>query len=489
MKITSFQILYKNKYYLFASITFIVFTAWSFLFQPVISGDSLSYIYNAEQLIGKRTVIDNASRGPGYIVLLAGLNKLFGDSDYLVIIVWLQYFLLWIGGLIIYKIIIITTGKNTFAWLAGLYNTFSLSSINYGSQILSESLTLFIFVFVIYMLFRKEKPQGILYMILTGIITSLLFLTRLNMLSLTFWIMFFIFYYYFFVKKYKINQTLIRIGGFLGPVVIITLLWSYRNVTRFGFFAPFPPEHCKISLNALYATIDERTKTKTEYEQFKVIINESRKDVLSEVTRRKPGTLILNQRISEIARLNLGYRIRNKSYNRFKKYFEEENISAESWSKINFLLKDFHEDVLSKNPKAILKIRFYSLFAGFRSAITSLPSQPDIKDTNAFIEVFLRGYRILFICMTLLFFLFGIIYIVLHFLTKAEERNYLLFLLITLIFYIHFINFALATTNDAARYKFPLEALTFGIILYLIGQDYGGIKNILIKNRKTFVVS
>ncbi len=306
-----------SDYFLFGTITLVIFLIWAIFVKSVLSGDSLSYIYHAEEVLGKRSNFDSGIRGPVYYYLLAGIMSLFKNSNWLEIVVCFQYLLLWLSGLFIFKIILIALSEKIFAWIAGLFNALCLSSINYGSMIITESLSLFLFVLLIFIIIRKNQPPGLKYIFMAGVLASILVLTRFNMISLLLWVFGFFLYCHFFLRGSNylyISKSLIV---FLIPVILSLFLWSYRNNSKFGFFSPFIPNYNTISVNALYSFIDEGTKISPEYQVYKNIVLESKETIITNSLTRNQGSLSAFPYIANIAKLNYGFNIRNNSYGKF----------------------------------------------------------------------------------------------------------------------------------------------------------------------------
>lgn len=264
-----------NKYLTFktfAILTFFIMIIFSMSFKPIIEeaqGDATKYINLAKQIWNIEGAIDGdeSHRSPFYSILLGPIIIVSG-TQYAYIAMIFQFFLIYCSTLIIFKLSFNISKNSCIAWIAGLLTIFNLSIIFFAYNLLSETLSMFLFVLLAYFLIKHSHTGQISYIIYSGILTGLLILTRFNLLGLPVVVFCLLCFNFIFYEK-KIARLLTNVIAFGLPVLLIISIWSLYNFVNNDYFGLLPSHH----IGQRWAIPASINANNTVTEEYKEILN------------------------------------------------------------------------------------------------------------------------------------------------------------------------------------------------------------------------
>lgn len=444
---------------------------YALIFQPIswqARGDSGAYITLAKQFLGVDTTgTDLSNRAPFYSTVLAIFIKIFGERNFLQWVVYFQYALIFVCGFLIFKLFEQFIENKNISALIVLIFLFNLSTIAYGYMILTETLTLFLFICITFITTKylsTRNKKGFLFLL--GFLTGLLILTRYNMLLIPLCIIFCIFVAHFIEFRWKNIGTLsIRIFIFLIPLVFILNIWCYRNYREYNFYFLFPPSYGYQNTRA--CLVNENTKVSPKFQQVLEIFLWAKKEVLSTDMTLKKDSILKFIPIKELLiEINSGYRIYKKAQPELLKLFQSEQAVNPEFL-LGEKLRGFYKEVAAQNKFKLFLLRIYSLVNGFRASTSTLPTRESLN-LNILPSIIFVFYKIIFFILSLSFFIITVFYMISILKKKQIKGNYIQITLIALILYFPFINFLVSTLSNANRFKYPSEPLMLGMLVYYI---------------------
>jgi len=452
-------------------VAFCVIVLFIIFSKPAIRGDSSGYIKIAKGFIGRGdTDNDLGSRSILYILLLSLYMMIFGLKNYLIWIMITQFIMLFVSTILLYKIFFKLSKNIKLASIVVFAFILNFSTITYAQMILTETLTGFLFLVLVYFVSDMMLGNASYHRFFSvGIITGLLVLSRFNLMLLPIWIFIIIVLILFFrEKKRSLKILILKMGSFLIPYIIILNLFCLYNYNNFGFYAPFPMDGNGISRNAVLNVLDDTVKVTDEYKGVKQIFMNAKKSVINKEKVTRKGSILSmmsGDSYQKFRRLNSGFNIYGGSEETLFIYFNIENQKNRRFV-LTKKLGPFYQQVIDQKTSELFKLRIFSLFNSFRQASHRLDGFYFSKRLPGFIFL---GYKIVFYLFMILFLIFAFYYIVKNFRNRHFfTDNFIFFIILLFISYFPIINFVYATLNDANRFKFPSESLIFGIVIYLI---------------------
>jgi len=461
------QFLKKKSDLIFCISGFIITIFYILLFNPVYSiGDSTVYIRYAQAVADNNNTGMYLNRSPLYPFLLSLIIKTGGIESLPRVIMIIQYFLIFFSSVILFKILKqIFTQSQSFC--AVLFFFFSFSTVYYGYMVLSEILTLFLFLLSTWILNTWIKLRSDYLLFITGILLSLVILARFNTLPIIASFLLIIAY----VSVLTGNKISIFILSrntliFLLPLIIMLNLYAFYNYKTNDFYGLFPTGGSPlISRNAILASIDGTEtvsdKNKPVYDIFlKAVDNYKSKERIE-----KKASLLKIWNPDFAKKLYAGFHIYSSASQSLCSYFgidpenSEPNMSKE--------LRFFYREIVVQNRSDILLMRFYSLLNSFRSSsgITFLRQENlNLGNLPAWIII---TYKITIILISIFTF-FAVFFYCGNSIIRWKIINPVFLSLIILYFSFYFVNLFFVIGGDSNRYKFPSEPLMFGLFVFFI---------------------
>jgi len=193
---------------LFFKILFLIsFHIWS-------SGDTYNYFKLAKHILNFDLTGYNGHRTPGYPLFI-----ILGFFNHKIIVMY-QIILGMILNLLIFFLSLEITKDRAKSFIITLIHILNLNITNFEIALLTEFLSLFFLVLLIYLIKRKSN------IMIISICATYLFVIRPNMLSVI------IFYFLFFIFKREFKKAIL----FISLPTISAFLWSYLNLKYVGFF-------------------------------------------------------------------------------------------------------------------------------------------------------------------------------------------------------------------------------------------------------------
>ena len=376
--------------------TYRIFTISSFLycllmalvFQPIswqAQGDAPAYIELAKQFLNISTdPIDLSGRQPLYSLIIAPFIYFFNEEDFLYPLMYLQFFMVFISSLVIYQ----TFNKLHFyrylALISACLYLMSLSTLYYAFSILSETLSLLIFVLIAYMLTINSNRNNLFLWIVLGLLNGLMVLARFNTIGLPFVVLvclLLIHYRIYGISKIvKLSKSLLCYS--LGVFVILNS-WSLYNYYTNGFYGVIPSQH-KGQRWAVPATITKKNSVSAENQHLLNIYIKARETYLENKPSEKikKSSLLeykLIRRIVDVMEPAVnGYRIYKLAEPELLKYYHLD-YTSQNVATVGKKLVPFYDEIAKQNKKELFRLRIYSLFQTFRASGNTLPLKEKIN--------------------------------------------------------------------------------------------------------------
>ncbi len=459
--------IFKDKlpFKIFVLLSGILCVLYIIFFDPVIDGDAGHYIQLAQDISAKDKVVELGNRSPLYPWLMSLIVSITGDDQPVETIKNIQYLLLFFSSIVIYSIVRTVTGHQSFAFLTGIIFLISISTVNYGYLILTETLTVFLFVLGIWLAVLSYSKSKLL-LFFSGLVFSALVLARYSTFLLPVFMVLALFILDYKNKdgNHSVRSSLGGIAIFLVPVLVVILSWSYHNYRQNGYFFLFSLDQTGtfVSKNGIYAAIDERTKVQDEYLPYKDIVLDVQDELLDDFkVKEKKESLASYFSSKKPLIYNNGFSIRSRSYQRFGELYKDtgDNFDIDQ-------IEIFEKQVVRNNKMDILKIRIFSFLTGMRASSSYLNKQNEKVNLNILPSVIFIIYKLFVIIFTIIAYLYMLVALIRSLFTSNRFLNYEIILII-LTAYFPVVNFIFALTNDANRFKYPSEP--FIIMFALLG--------------------
>ena len=463
-------------------IFFVIILTYFILFQPVVHGDSSSYLKLAKEFAGYPSNYYNGHRSPLYPLILSVFIRIFREENLLVTILIFQYFILFFSALLLYKITKKIIANSFLCFLTVLLFLINPSTIYYSYIILTETLTVFIFLLTIYFILNLINEHKIIHLLFSGISTGLLILARFNLLFLPFFILLIVILYLLKNNKFSIHNLFKSFLIYTLPLLFILNLWALKNYNTFGEYFLLPTGGVIISRNALLTTFDNNTKVDEKNKEIKEIFLASKNKILNENFKLNESSFLKysNKLKNFVYRMNSGFMIYSDAVPEIKKHFVL-NDSTNSILTVDNRLSGFYNNILWDNKLKMIIPMSYSFLISFKPT----PSSPSLNaNIGKFTSKIWFLYKIVFIIFMFLFMYLTIIKLFRIIKNKSVLDNLNIMSITIVILYFPIVNFLFATMADANRFKFPAEPLIIMMLIYY----YNIYKNPFIKTTHLSII-
>lgn len=446
--------------------------SFMFVFSPVIQGDASAYTGLARQIFNIHEVplYDLSHRSPLYSILLGILMLVFGQDNFLLPIMILQYLMMFFTSVYIYRIFINLTGNNKVAFFSGLFSTLNLSTISFAYNILSEILSLLIFTLLVYNVLKYYSYGRKRDMIIAGLLSGLMVLARFNTLGIPLVLLAIIVLVHFSKEGFHKFRKL------FSDVVIVTIsslfvlnLWALYNYNTRGFYNIFPSQHAGQRW-AIPATINENNAVSEKHKEVLQVFLTA-KDMLAEQDISPEGKKASLLTIPLIRKANdfftpatNGFFLYTLAEPGLLSYYDL-SYSAENINILGEKLKPFYKEITIQNRRELLKLKIFSFLYTFKYVSPTLPADMAIN-LNRVPDVIIKIYKFLFLFTSLLVFCISLVHSLRIIFRNEVAEKYKLVILYTFIWYFPVIHFYANVLNDANRFKFPAESIILGLGVY-----------------------
>jgi len=460
---------------IFALISGAVCLAYCLLFRPIsheAQGDFPAYLDLARQIFNMpgATDTDLSHRSPLYSIVLGLFLLVFGEPHYLTALLVLQYALIFASSILIYRITRRLTESNMAAMIAGLAGIFNLTVIFFGFMILSETLALFLFTLMAWLLLRHCHAGSPWLIMLAGLTAGMLILTRFNMIGIPVVVVAMV------VVAAAVDGRRMRLsrvsGGivlFIAGVVFITGLWALRNYIIFDRFELIPKHHTGQRWG-VPATIDENNTVGAEYKEVHEIFLRTRQELLEKENQKvyRKSSLLEHGLIRKI---NDSFRPEVSGYFMYRDA-EDELLALygleknpESVRILNEKLKPYYEEIAKQNRGKINRLRVYSFLYSFKHISPTLPMEEPVN-LNVLPSFILKAFKILFILMVVLTYSGSVVHIIWMISRRGRLREALPWLIMYgLIWYFPLANTYANVLGDANRFRYPADMVLIGLFI------------------------
>jgi 4-amino-4-deoxy-L-arabinose transferase-like glycosyltransferase len=408
-----------------------------------------------------------------YSIILGLFLLVFGEPHYLTALLVLQYALIFASSLLIYRITRRLTESNMAAMIAGLAGIFNLTVIFFGFMILSETLALFLFTLMAWLILRNYNSGRPWLILVAGLTSGLLILTRYNMIGIP------VVAVVLLAVAAAVERERISLSGvlrnillFIIGVVFITSLWALRNYITFDRFELIPKHHTGQRW-AVPATIDENNTVSGEYREVHEIFLRTRYELLEKERSRvyRKSSLLEHGLIRKI---NDSFRPEVSGYFMYRDA-EDELLAlyglekkTESIRILNEKLKPYYEEIAKQNRGKINRLRVYSFLYSFKHISPTLPMEEPVN-LNVLPSFILKAFKILFILMVVLTYSGSVVHIIWMISRRGRLREALPWLIMYgLIWYFPLANTYANVLGDANRFRYPADILITGLFISLI---------------------
>lgn len=462
-------------------IFIIILLTYFILFQPVVYGDSSSYLKLAKEFSGYSLNYYDGHRSPLYPLILSVFIRIFAEKNLLITILIFQYFILFFSALLLYKITKKIITNSSLCFLTSLLFLINPSTIYYSYMVLTETLTVFLFLLTIYFTINLISDHKIIYLLFSGISSGLLILARFNLLFLPFFILLIVILYLVKNNKSSFRYLFKSFLIYTLPLLFILNLWALKNYNKFGEYFLLPAGGAIISRNALLTTLGNSTKVDEKNKEIKEIFLASKNKILNKNIKLNNSSFLKysNKLKDFVYRMNSGFMIYSDAVPEIKKYFGL-NDSTSSIRTVDDRLSSFYYNILWANKFKMIIPMSYSFLISFKPT----PSSPSCNaNIGKFTSKIWFLYKIIFIIFMLLFMYLTIIKLLKIIKDKSVLDNLNIMSIIIVILYFPIVNFLFATMADANRFKFPSEPLIIMMLIYY----YNIYKDSFIKKAHLFI--
>jgi len=473
-------------YRTFLIVAFMYCTILSFIFVQDIDqamGDEGTYIELAKQFLGtSEKSADLSHRQPLYSFVLAGFIHVFDIDGFVRPVTIFQFILVFISSLLVYAIFKKLSSWKFLPLIAAVAYLLNLSTIVFAYSMLTETISLFIFLLIVYLLLRTPYKNDLVTIVFIGILSGMMVLARFNAMGLPVVVLIILLFIHLWKFRFnKIPFLITTVSIFILATSVPLLGWAYYNHVNRGFFGIIPSHHVGQRW-AIPAVISESNIVSPAHEEVLNIFLRARANVVAADTVyiRKKGSLLNNEFLKKIyfgfkPEVN-GFYVFSKAKTDLLMHFELDANASNSDAKLGNQLKPFYNEIAMQSKKELFRLRLFSLLETFRVSASSFP-QSKTNDFNVFPSLLLTSYRIVGILI------FGFVYLIscilgiklLISLVKGKLLNVNLLILILIIAYFPMVHFYANVLGDANRFKFPSEPILIGLFLYYI---YLGMKRL-----------
>lgn len=454
-------------------ISLLICIVFILLFQPIVidaKGDALRYIDLSKQLfnIPGASDVDLSHRSPFYSTILGLFNLVFGEDNYLKAIIVFQYIMVYISGLIIYKLTFSLSSSKVLSFIAALVSLFNLSTVFFAYNILTETTALLLFTLIVFYSIKYFKTCSSKYLIFVGIASGILVLTRFNMIGLPL-VSSILIGLYLFLKKQHFKVYISHLGAFALPVLIVLNTYAMFNYTNRGFYGVLRAGQSGQRW-AIPSTINERNIVSEEYSDILEIFLETRKSLVNEKKEiaYKKASLLNNKIINSIfyyfkSEVN-GYKLYLESEEKLLQYYNLD-YSTQNINKLGEKLEPFYREIAKQNRLELSVLRAFSFLYTFKYVSPILPGNSG-KNLNLLPSSIHLVYKIGFILISVLAYFYALFHGVYLLLRKRLLPNYANIVLYSYLWYFPLVHVYANVMEDANRFKYPAESII--IIVFFI---------------------
>ena len=445
------------------------------LFKPISeSGDAPVYLKYAQVIAECGDTSAFIHKSPAYPWFLSLMISIFGSNNAIRITVIIQFLLLFISGMIIYKIFNNNIFKSKIpAILATFLIYTNLSAIFYSYMILTETLTLFLLTILLWFIIKGLNRSSRINFFIVGLLFSIMVLARFNTLPMIFVITGIIFL--FQIWKPESKRIIIRnFIFFLIPVIILLNGYAFSNFIKHDFYGLFPSGgSILVSRNALITTIDGTEKVSGRNLQVLEIFNHAKRNLKINNVDYK-GSLTRFDKLNVMDKLYNGYLAYFSAEPELYKYFKINPEKPEP--ELSMKLEPFYKEISKINKGKIWGLKFFSLLNSFRSSTGLIKPEKNAINLYKLPSWIIQMYKLTFFVLSVFVFSSSIVYLILL-MSKSIKPDNIIIIFIFTVFGFFFINFAFATVGDANRFKYPVEPLIISLGVYYIYTGYIFIKS------------
>lgn len=472
-----------NSFSIFVVVAGAVTLSCMLLFRPITyeaQGDFPAYLDLARQIfhLPGASDTDLTHRSPLYSIVLGLFLLVFGEPHYLKALEVFQYVLVFSSSILIFRITERLTGSGLAALAAGLTGLLNLTVIFFGFMILSETLALFLFTLLTWLLLRNHWSGRSWMLLTTGVTSGLLILTRFNMIGIPLVVIFLLVTAAITARKKPVIPTLLRgISLFVTGVVIITSLWALHNYLTLQKFELIPKHHTGQRW-VVPATIDETDTVSEEYLGVHAVFLSTRQKILEkERSRIYRKSSLLEHRF--IRKINDSYRPEVSGYFMYRDsedellalYGLEKNPSG--IRKLNEKLKPYYEEIAGQNNSVIRRFRIYTFLYTFKHISPTLPMEEPVN-LNVLPSIILKAYKVLFILMVVLTYLGSVVHMIWMISRRGRLRKGMpMIFLYGLIWYFPAANTYANVLSDANRFRYPADMIITGLFVIIVFKVVG----------------
>ena len=456
-------------------------------------GDYPAYLDLARQIfhLPGATENDLSHRSPLYSLLMGLFILLFGEAHYTVPLVLFQYGLVFLSSLLVYRIVLMLIGRDTAAFIAAFAGIVNLATIFFGYMILSETLALFLFTLLVWLLFYYVNGAGRMVIITAGLVTGLLILARFNMLGLPVVILVLLTIFFIFGKpRCGIRKIAVDLSLFVIGLCFVLNGWAFRNYLEYGRYELLPRHHLGVRW-AIPATISPSDTVSSEYQPVLDIFLQTRGELIEKERSRvnRQSSLLENdfvRKVNDSFRPSVsGYLMYRDSEEELLRHYELAK-NQEGLRLLNEKLKPFYGQIAAQHKSEISRFRIYSLLYTFKHISPTIAGEERLN-LNKVPSPLLKAYKMLFIAVALFVYLASLLHTIYMLMRRKRIRAGLQWLMIYgLIWYFPVVNWYANVLGDANRFRYPADMLLAGLFvsyLYIAAalRGAGGIKRIMNK--------
>lgn len=472
---------HKPEYFL-AFVTLILF----FYFTPVLDeGDCADYLRYAEKFLGLNSILF-PYRSPLYPLILAGLIKLFGYAALPNLVLAIQLFLIYCTSLLVRKTFSLVGLSEKKLNLILYLTFFNLSTLYYSFMFITEVLSWFLFTLSICFLLKAIVSGDNRYYAFAGLSTGITILSRYNLIPLL-PLFFIIIIVRLFIQRKEpgmnfVKEIFLKPAVYGLPLLAVLLCWSFVNLNVNGNFGLFPGAGVSggakkgtgvpfyVGRNALIATIDSSVKVSDENQRVLQIFLEAREKIQTKnrIDANSWMNILGEENKQTLASSFIGYKVYNEAT---LKLFDYYKINSANEALLNEKLGGFYDEVYQQTSGKVNLIRVVSVVYSLWVS-SSLQNSPEKGDINFNV---LPGFVItlhkLYWLLVMVSFVFVSTYLLIKLTSNVKEQsNFIIISLILVVDALLMTNVIFNTINDASRFKFPVEALVIGVLVFSIDR-------------------
>lgn len=458
----------------FVITSFFLCLFYAIIFEPVgieNQGDQETYLqmaFDFNEGIGVSSM--QTHRSPLYPLILSCILSISGPINLLDFIVFFQFILVFISSLIVFHIFKRIIKDLWWVFGIGILFLLSFSTLSFAYTIVSEILTIFLFLLsalLNLLYFEKSKP---IFLIFAGTILGLAILARFNLLVLPIFIVFSILCHQLLIAhEKKLSFLISNCLIYVGSVLFVLNLWCMYNVEQHGSYFLFPKSHMGKRFTAM-ALVKDGQDMPVEYRKAHNIILKAKNDFLLAETNSKMRKSSLFNMLGEDRRmhyieLTMGYRLFMKVADTLFVIYNINPQLPDAQDQLASKMRGYYNILEKQSPNTLLELRLFSLLNSFKYS-SSGDSQYHRKNLAKLPSAVILSYKFLFLLISGAFIILSLVFIVRVIIRKTYRENFIVLFLLLLVSYFPAINFMAVTYSDASRFKFPAEPLIFGLLFY-----------------------